>query len=199
MKNSVVKKVVGTVVVKAFAFALLFMATAHNASAQNAQYIYCALQDNIHSTAYFSDVFAGDYSQQLGYSVAFTNFVHGNYPNAIGVASCFLAMIPASLAPVKTACARTLVWYIGSSSTPNGFTSPLRPGAAVLFDPMNKSSPLPTIYASKAQIVLPLAVRSSVVGHTSVMSPIFCALAWESSVTIAKNGNNGRLRRKMSQ
>jgi|HubBroStandDraft_4_1064222.scaffolds.fasta_scaffold486598_1 hypothetical protein len=89
MKNSVVKKVVGTVVVKAFAFGLLFMATAHNASAQNAQYIYCALQDNIHSTAYFSDVFAGDYSQQLGYSVAFTNFVHGNYPNVIGVASCF--------------------------------------------------------------------------------------------------------------
>ena len=89
MKNSVIKKIVGTVVIKGFVFALLFMATAHNASAQNTQYIYCELQDNMHSTVYFSDIFAGDYSQQLGYSVAFTNFVHGNFPNVIGVAGCF--------------------------------------------------------------------------------------------------------------
>lgn len=94
MKNSIIKRIAGTVVVKAVVVALLFMATAHNASAQNTQYIYCELQDNIHSTVYFSGVFAGDYSQQLGYSVAFTNFVHGNFPNVIGTASCFFGNNP---------------------------------------------------------------------------------------------------------
>jgi hypothetical protein len=96
MKNSTIKKIAGTATVKAFVFALFLMATAHNASAQNTQYIYCELQDNIQSTAYFSGVFAGDYSQQLGYSVAFTNFVHGNFPNVIGVASCFFGSDPGS-------------------------------------------------------------------------------------------------------
>ena len=96
MKNSTIKKIVGTVIVKAFVFALLLMATAHNASAQSTQYIYCELQDNIHSTAYFSGVFAGDYSQQIGYSVAFTNFVHGHFNNVIGVASCFFGNDPSA-------------------------------------------------------------------------------------------------------
>lgn len=89
MKNSIIKKIVGTVAVKAFALALLFFATTHNASAQDSQYIYCELNDAPHSAAYFSGVFAGDYSQQMGYSVAFTNFVHGQFPGVIGTASCF--------------------------------------------------------------------------------------------------------------
>lgn len=96
MKNSIIKRIIGTVVLKAVVAALLFMVTTHNASAQNTQYIYCELLDNIHSTAYFSGIFAGDYSQQLGYSVAFTNFVHGNFPNVIGVASCFFGSDPSS-------------------------------------------------------------------------------------------------------
>ena len=90
MKNSIIKRITGTVVVKAVVVALLFMATAHNASAQNTDYIYCELQDNTHSTVYFSGVFAGNYYfQSTGYSVAFTNVVHGNFPNVIGTASCF--------------------------------------------------------------------------------------------------------------
>jgi hypothetical protein len=96
MKNSIVKKIVGTVAVKALAFALLFIVTTHNASAQTTQYIYCELNDGTHSTAYFSGVFAGDYSQQMGYSVAFTNFVHGHFPNVIGTASCFFGNNPSA-------------------------------------------------------------------------------------------------------
>jgi hypothetical protein len=52
-------------------------------------YIYCSLQDNTHSTVYFSDVFAGNYSNSLAYQNAFHDNVHGNYSNVIGTASCF--------------------------------------------------------------------------------------------------------------
>ena len=96
MKNSISKTLIGTAVVKALAIALLFFATAHNAHAQNSQYIYCLLSDNMNSTVYFSNVFPGDYSQEIGYSVAFTNFVHGHFSNVIGVANCFLGDNPSA-------------------------------------------------------------------------------------------------------
>ncbi len=70
--------------------------TVPNSQAQNSQdYIYCTLRDNWHSTVYYGDVFVGDYfSQSLGYSNAFTNYVHGQFPNVIGVASRFYEQDP---------------------------------------------------------------------------------------------------------
>ncbi len=56
------------------------------------QYIYCTLRDGVHSSVYYNDVFAGNYIQQIGYSVAFTNFVRGQLANVIGVANCFFGL-----------------------------------------------------------------------------------------------------------
>jgi len=93
MKNSIRTKL-GTFAV-AMVLAITITAAAPSAHAQNSQqFIYCTLRDSVHSTVYYSDVFAGDYSQQLGYSVAFTNYVHGQFSNVIGVANCFFESDP---------------------------------------------------------------------------------------------------------
>ena len=75
----------------ALAFVGLFLmsGTANTARADDHDYIYCVLTDGIHSTVYFSNVFLGDYSRNLKYENAFTNFVHGHYSDVIGAASCF--------------------------------------------------------------------------------------------------------------
>lgn len=53
------------------------------------QYIYCELTDDSHSKRnFFSAVFKGDYSNNLGYQNDFTAFVQGHYSGVIGVASC---------------------------------------------------------------------------------------------------------------
>jgi hypothetical protein len=92
MKNSILTKL-GTLSI-AMTLAVIITGVAPTAHAQDSQqqYIYCTLRDGMHSTVYYSDVFAGDYGQQIGYSVAFTNFVHGQFPNVIGVASCLFEL-----------------------------------------------------------------------------------------------------------
>ena len=89
MKNSILTKLVKLAI--AMTLAILITSVAPTAHAQDSQqqYIYCTLRDNMHSTVYYSEVFAGDYyGQSNEYSVAFTNFVHGQFSNVIGVASC---------------------------------------------------------------------------------------------------------------
>jgi hypothetical protein len=72
----------------AITLAITITTTASKAHAQDSpQYIYYTLRDSMHSTAYFSDAFPGDYSEATGCSVAFTNYVHGQFSNVIGVAS----------------------------------------------------------------------------------------------------------------
>jgi hypothetical protein len=89
MKTSILAKLGSTAVAAILAITLLATAAAPNAYAQDSNYIYCTLRDSSNSVVYYSDVFVGDYSQQLRYSVAFTNYVHGQFSNVIGTASCF--------------------------------------------------------------------------------------------------------------
>ena len=69
------------------AAALLFVSSP--AVADDDDYIHCSLTDSTHSTKYFSDVFLGDYYHHVGIENAFTAYVHANYDNVIGTASCF--------------------------------------------------------------------------------------------------------------
>jgi len=55
---------------------------------QDSDHIWCVLQDNTHDTAYVSEVFAGEYSNFLGYQNAFFDYVHAHYDNVIGMAKC---------------------------------------------------------------------------------------------------------------
>jgi hypothetical protein len=59
------------------------------ALAEDDDYIHCTLKDGTHDTAYYSEVFLGDYSHSTRYSNAFSAHVHANYDNVIGTASCF--------------------------------------------------------------------------------------------------------------
>ena len=59
-------------------------------------YIHCLLTDGTHSTVYFSGVFLGDYSHKERYENAFTDYVHAEYDNVIGTASCFFEDNPSA-------------------------------------------------------------------------------------------------------
>jgi hypothetical protein len=88
MKNSILNTLATLAV--ALTMAISITGASPNAQAQNSQdYVYCTLRDGMHSVVYYSDVFAGDYYfQSVAYSNAFTNYVHGQFSNVIGVASC---------------------------------------------------------------------------------------------------------------
>lgn len=74
------------------AFAISAPALAQN----DDDYIHCLLSDGTHDTVYFSGVFLGDYSHKERYEVAFSRYVHAEYPDVIGTGSCFFEDNPSA-------------------------------------------------------------------------------------------------------
>jgi hypothetical protein len=67
----------------------LTMASAPTEAHEDADYIYCWMDDISGSkVVYYTDVFLGNFSDQTKYSKAFAAFVQGKYNGANGIAVC---------------------------------------------------------------------------------------------------------------